>query len=102
MALGSKSCGGFMVAVMAVLSSTSGSSGKCAWVGMARAGGGRAGAGGIWYAVMEDSSGACVWPCVGMCMVVKARSEHLCGSRGQGWLWTPAKWLLDLRAGALW
>lgn len=34
-------------------------------------------------------------------MVVEARSEHLCGSRGQGWLWTPEKQLLDLRSGAL-
>lgn len=35
----SKSCGVFMVAVMAVLTSTFVSSGKCAWIGMAKGGG---------------------------------------------------------------
>lgn len=47
------------------------------------------------------NSGAWVWPFAGMYMVAEARSEHLCGSRGQGWLRTPEKQLVDLRTGAL-
>ena len=50
---------------------------------------------------MVASSGSWVWLFAGMYMVIEARSEDLCGSRGQGWLWTPEKQLLDLRPGAL-
>ena len=53
---------------MAVLTSTFRSGGKCVWIGMARAGGRRAGAGGMcvqwWWPAVGPGSGslqACTW-----------------------------------------
>jgi len=64
----SKSYGVFLVAVMAVLTSTFRSGGKCVWIGMARAGGRRAEAGGMcvqwWWPEVGPGSGslqACTW-----------------------------------------
>ena len=82
-------CGGYE----AILSSAYGASGECAWVGTDSTGGSSTGAGGMQCAVGGTSSGSQGWPWIGMCMILEAGSEHLCGSRGQGWLWTPTQWL---------
>lgn len=44
----------------------------------------------LWGGTSSESQG---WPWIGMCMILEAGSKHLCGSRGQGWLWIPTQWL---------
>ena len=78
---------------MVVLPSTFGSSGKCAWIGMARVGGRRAGVGGMcvqwWWPTVGPGSGplqACTWLQrleVSICVAAGVRAG--CGHLKNSW-----------------